>query len=145
MCKAVPEYIIVTMSDTFLVVASTILTVLLAAIGFEVTAHPPSNRKLVWMYRAAIIVLGIGMIGVNVAQNSRDSRARAELESKHHQDEVENLRVLNTVQARLEAVGNLVLNYAKNSPPSEKTRRLADAVGKLSAPNPPTGLSATAH
>lgn len=124
------------------VIIGTALTVLLAVLGFEVSAQTPTTKKKIWAYRGAFILLGIGMVMVNVMQNTRVSRTQLESERQMHQDQMENRRALDDMQARLEVVDRLVRDYAKGSPHDEKARHLTETVKRLAAPNPPIHVTA---
>ena len=100
--------------DIALLLASTVFTVLLAAVGIEMANNPPASGRAKWLYRSIFIVLGSLLVGTTSWQGKRnmDEQARIAKESSD-QRAVGDARY-NQLQGRLDNITQFVAH-----PPSD--------------------------
>jgi hypothetical protein len=110
--------------DLALLLASIILTILLAAVGVEMANNPPTSSKARWVYRSAFIVLGCFLVGTTYWQGMRNINEQDRLKNDAHLREEKLQQQNGQIQGKLNAIEQYVANLTTSS----DTKQIAAAV-----------------
>src|ERR1700692_2760889 len=94
--------------DLVLLLASTGLTVSLAAVVIEMANKPPATNRAKWIYRSIFIALGVLLIGTTCCQGKRNMDEQARIAKESSDEKVVGEARYNQLQGRLDNITQFV-------------------------------------